>query len=312
MLSNSEEIVYLDPKMIKVPTLCKRNKEDILSESVFTRGIKTTDIHEPFLVIKSGRTYELVDGARRFKTAVQLGKKHIPCIVDNGYDESYGSKARYRNYLRFVVNYHRQDLPKSQKIYFINMAIRKYKLKLVDIAKILGISETTLKKHLELNEASEEIKELVDSNIISISSASKLKKLNRHGLKRVMSQVDTTARVTDKSVNYLVKDLDPEVHYSEPDVARRARRRQRSRSSRPLASRYKTKVSGNSNKMILDDMMLQEEKKSQLDEQARLFRQDFAVVYPVIKAILKSRKLSKAVDRKTIQGFKNFIKYQEA
>lgn len=312
MLSNSKEIVYLDPKLIKVPTLCKRKKEDILSESVFARGIKTTDIHEPFLVIKSGRAYELVDGARRFKTAVQLGKKKIPCIIDEGYDDSYGSKARYRNYLRFVVNYHRQDLPKSQKIYFINMAIRKYKLKLVDIAKILGISETTLKKHLELNEASEEIKELVDSNIISITSAAKLKKLNKHGLKRVMGQVDTTARVTDKAVNYLVKDLDPEVHYTEPDVARRMRRRRRKMASKPLASRYKTKVSGKSNKMMLDDMMLQEEKKDQLDNQARLFRQDFAVVYPIIKAILKSKKITKAIDRKTIQGFKNFVKYQEA
>ena len=312
MLSNTKEIVYIDPKMIKVPTLCKRNKEDILSESVFTRGVKVTDIHEPFLVIKVGAAYELVDGARRFNTAVQLGKSTIPCIVDEGYDESYGSKARYRNYLRFVVNYHRQDLPKSQKIYFINMAIRKYKLKLVDIAKILGISETTLKKHLELNEASSEIKELVDNNIISIISASKLKRLNRHGLKRVMGQIDTTSRLPDKTVNYLVKELDPEIHFSEPEVGRQIHRRRQRAASRTLTSRYSTKVTGKSNKMMLDDMSLQEEKKSQLDLQARLFRQDFAKVYPVIKSIVKSKKISKTIDQKTLTGFKEFIKYQEA
>jgi len=310
MLSNSKNIVYVDIDDIKIPSLSKRDKSDVLAETVFARGIRSTGIQEPFLIMKIGESYELVDGTRRLETMKRLGNKVIPCIVDEGYDESYGSKARYRNYLRFIVNYHRQDLPKSQKIYFINMAIRKYKVKLSDISQILGTSDAVIRKHLEIEDASNDIKEMVDNNIITIGSALKLKKLNSNGLKRIISQIDTTTRISEKTINYLVKELDPEIHFKDMESAKRFRNIRLVRQARPSILtkmiEHPTPTATHRN-IILDDIYIQNEKMSQLEAQMKSFRLDLVIILPVIKQIMENKETYNALEPTVAKGFKEYL-----
>jgi hypothetical protein len=139
-----------------------------------------------------------------------------------------------------------------------------------------------------------------------------LKKLNTHGIKRFLSQVDTTTRIPDKNVSFIVRSLDPEVHFKDPDAIRRVRIARQKTISKPFVAKLADKMPTTGKKVLLDDINLQEEKKRQMDDQIKKFRHDFVLVQPVIKAIMDKPEIYNSIDKNVVEGFKKFLKEQSA
>ena len=118
-----------------------------LAESIRERGVL-----EPIVVRPKDGKYEIVMGERRYRAAKMAGLTQIPAVIREMSDEDAAADS-------LLENFQREDLNPIDRAKAIDGL-----LKIMDMdrcAKTLGVSESTLRRHLELLDISGPVQQAV-------------------------------------------------------------------------------------------------------------------------------------------------------
>lgn len=137
-------------------------------------AIKSDGILQPLLVRESGGEppYIITDGERRWRAAQAAGLEEVPCLIRNDID---ASRMRF---VQAMANVNREDLTDFELATVIQQQLEENpKLKQKNMARLLGISESTVTRLLAL--LAPEYVELAKAGMIeSASTLVQLKKLD--------------------------------------------------------------------------------------------------------------------------------------
>ena len=140
-----------------------------LSDSIKDKGILN-----PIVVECVGRQYLIIDGERRFKSAILLGLKIVPVKILEG---------NFSNAERNVLRFHYQETQKQWSVVEKAEAIKEIKesLKLTarELWHALSISQSTISRYLSLFDLSKTIRQKITKYKVSFSFAEQLAIINR-------------------------------------------------------------------------------------------------------------------------------------
>lgn len=127
------------------------NEEKIeeLSASINEHGII-----QPLVVRRSGSTYEIVAGERRWRAARKAGLKEVPCLIRNFTDEENMLVA-------IIENMQREDLNPIEEAEGLNQMIKIYGLTQEEVSKSVSKSRPYITNALRLLKLPEEIRNFV-------------------------------------------------------------------------------------------------------------------------------------------------------
>ena len=117
-----------------------------LAQSIKERGVLEPIVVRPMRGLPNGAKYQIVMGERRYRASKIAGMKTIPAIVKEMNDEDAQADA-------LLENFQREDLNAVEKAKAIQglLAFMSWE----KVGKTLGVSETTLRRSLELLELPE-------------------------------------------------------------------------------------------------------------------------------------------------------------
>jgi len=177
-----QQITKISTEVLKVHPRNQEFFDDIEGKDYkqFKKSIEEEGIITP-LIIAPDMT--VVSGHQRLKTAIELGIKQIPVIIreDLEDEDEKLKKLLASNFGRLKNDEKKQRKIAVQYVELCNPKQGRQKnsdnrrISMKDIAEELGTSESTLYELLEIErKLTPEIKELIDNNIISKTSASKI------------------------------------------------------------------------------------------------------------------------------------------
>lgn len=114
-----------------------------LAESIKERGVLEPIVIRPITGHPKGAKYQIVMGERRFRASVMAGLETIPAIIKSMSDEDAQADA-------LLENFQREDLNPIEKAKAIQGLLTFMSWE--KVGKTLGVSETTLRRALELLE----------------------------------------------------------------------------------------------------------------------------------------------------------------
>jgi ParB family chromosome partitioning protein len=192
--------------------------EDGLQELAVS--IKHNGVIQPIVVRKSGNSYELIAGERRFRASKIAGIATIPAIVRDISDEEALAIA-------LIENIQRKDLNIIEESLGYKRLIDEYNLTHGDLAKVTGKSRSHITNILRLLNLVEDVQNLLMSGKLDMGHARALLALPIELQLSVASYVvekSLTTSEVEKYVSNLIKNQDSLTspaalnHVIDPDV----------------------------------------------------------------------------------------------
>jgi ParB family transcriptional regulator, chromosome partitioning protein len=112
-----------------------------LSNSIRERGVLEPIVVRPKTLSTGEIRYEIVMGERRFRASHLAGKTHIPAIVRSLTDDEAAADA-------LLENFQREDLNPIERARAIAALLEQMPME--KVGKVLGVSDTTLRRALDL------------------------------------------------------------------------------------------------------------------------------------------------------------------
>jgi ParB family chromosome partitioning protein len=162
-------------------------------------GIKTDGVLQPLLVRHSGTTppYIITDGERRWRAAQAVGLDQLPCYIRTDIDA-----GRIR-FVQAMANANRENLSDFELATVIQEHLEANpRLKRKDVAKLLGISASSITRLLALLEP--EYVDLAKSGLIESASAlSHFKNLDTDSQNKLLEAAQQGETITRDAVEAL-------------------------------------------------------------------------------------------------------------
>jgi len=136
-----------------VRTLDREKKIEELKESISEHGLL-----QPVVVYEKQGRYRLVIGQRRFLAFKELQRERIPAIVIKEQDEE---KSKI---LSLSENIHRVELNRADIVEVISYLYRNHNKSAKKVANLLGIHVSTVYDYLKIQDAPEEVREILSKN----------------------------------------------------------------------------------------------------------------------------------------------------
>lgn len=136
--------------------------EESLNE--LAASIKEHGVIQPIIVKKSGQTYQIIAGERRWRAARLAGLKEIPAIV-RAYDDRETAE------IALIENIQREDLNSIEEAKAFRSLIDDYHLTQDELAKRVSKSRTAITNSLRLLQFDDDILELIESGELSAGHA---------------------------------------------------------------------------------------------------------------------------------------------
>jgi len=143
-----------------------QEKFEELKESIRQRGLLF-----PLIVAERSDQYELVCGYRRRQALEELGWDKVPCFVFEGSDEE-------KDLLRFDENLAREELSPVEEAELLKLLIEKYGFTQEELAKRLGISQSTLSKKLALCKYPNYVRQAIHEHQLGVGIAQILMRID--------------------------------------------------------------------------------------------------------------------------------------
>ena len=176
---------------ISISNVRKSNLEEGIDE--LADSIKEIGVQQPVVVYKKGDRFELIIGQRRYLACKKLEMKQIPALLTSVKDET---DATIKS---FSENIHRLDIEYRDKMQVATELLNRLG-SIKKVASHLGVSEQTVRNYLGYSAVPEKIKELVDENKLSASTAIRIAKSIEDEDKafRIAEKVRETPRSEDR------------------------------------------------------------------------------------------------------------------
>ncbi len=130
-----------------------------LSESIKIHGII-----QPIVVRKTGNTYEIIAGERRWRAARLAGLTEVPVII-----RDYSEQETYE--VALIENIQRQNLNAIEEAVAYQKLIDEYNLKQEQVAGRVGKSRAAVTNSLRLLKLEDSVKQMVIDNKLSAGHA---------------------------------------------------------------------------------------------------------------------------------------------
>ncbi|MEW6614025.1 MAG: ParB/RepB/Spo0J family partition protein [Thermodesulfobacteriota bacterium] len=140
-----------------VRTLDREKGVDELAESIEKYGLL-----QPIVVFQEGDRYNLIIGQRRVQAFKKLKKKEIPAVILPEKPDEEHLKI-----LSLSENIHRVELNRADIVEVISYLYEKYNKSAKKVAQILGKSAPYIYEHLKIQNAPEEVKQMLSRKEIS-------------------------------------------------------------------------------------------------------------------------------------------------
>ncbi len=205
-LSKAESIEHINVKSIKPNPYQPRKIFDINAIEELGDSIKEHGILQPIIVRKTGMTYEIVVGERRYRAAKLAGLEEVPAVVRVLTDEETMEFA-------ILENLQREDLTPIEEAEAYQNLMEKLKQTQEQLAFRLGKSRSHIANHVRLLSLPETVRTMITESKLSMGHGRTLLGL------RSKEQIITVAnRVLKESMN--VRQLEKLVQKMNEDVPR--------------------------------------------------------------------------------------------
>ena len=168
-----------------------------LSESIKEHGVV-----QPIIVRRSGNSYQIVAGERRWRASRMAGEKTIPAIVKECSNLEVMELA-------LIENLQREDLNAIEEAMAYKALIEEYSMTQEEISRKIGKSRPVIANHLRLLQLPQEIKDMIAEGKITQGHARAL--LAIAGEKRQLEVAERiiTGQLNVRQVEKLAKETKP-------------------------------------------------------------------------------------------------------
>lgn len=136
-----------------------------------TESIRVSGIIQPLLVRAAGDgRYELIAGERRLRAAKEAGLKKVPCLLRK-------TDTLTAAYYTIIENLQRSDLSVFEEAEGINRLISVHGLTQCEVARQLGVAQSTLSNKLRLLRLSPKLRDRIEAARLTERHARALLKL---------------------------------------------------------------------------------------------------------------------------------------
>lgn len=153
------KIIDVEPNKDQPRKMFDKKKLDELAESIAEHGVI-----QPIIVVKSGKTYQIVAGERRWRAAKQAGLKVIPAIVEN-YDD-----IKIRE-VALIENLQREDLNPVEEALGYKSLMETCNMTQEEVSKTVSKSRSAVANSLRLLNLSKPILESLEYGVLSVGHA---------------------------------------------------------------------------------------------------------------------------------------------
>lgn len=151
--SNMPKIIEIDLEKVEFSPNQPRLEYNDEKINELTNSIKENGLIQPIIVKKIDNKYQIIAGHRRYLAFKKLNKESIPAIVKNPENEDI---------ITLTENLIRENLnPLEIALSLENILDKNIVKTQSELAKILGINESTVSRYLKLLKLPEKIKEFV-------------------------------------------------------------------------------------------------------------------------------------------------------
>ena len=205
-LSKAETVDKIHVKSIKPNPYQPRKVFDEVAIEELRDSIKEHGILQPIILRKTGTTYEIVVGERRFRAAKLAGLEEIPAVVRTLTDEETMELA-------ILENLQREDLTPIEEAEAYHNLMENLKLTQEQLAFRLGKSRSHIANHVRLLSLPEKIRTIITEGKLSMGHGRTLL-----GLRRKEQILLVAERVLKEGLN--VRQLEKLVQKLNEDVPR--------------------------------------------------------------------------------------------
>jgi ParB family chromosome partitioning protein len=152
-------------------------------------SIKEQGVIQPIIVHRSGSSYQLIAGERRWRASRLAGKKTIPALV---------KEATKRELLEMALieNIQREDLNPLEAAEAYKRLQEEFKLSQEDLAKRVGKERSTIANFLRILHLPLEVKRDINTGTLSLGHAKALV-----SLERVRDQIQVASMIVKKGLS---------------------------------------------------------------------------------------------------------------
>ncbi|MGN0166330.1 MAG: ParB/RepB/Spo0J family partition protein [Lachnospiraceae bacterium] len=166
-----------------------RNNFDKDALNELAESIKIHGIIQPIVVRKTGNTYEIIAGERRWRAARLAGLTEVPVLV-----RDYSEQEVYE--VALIENIQRQNLNAIEEAVAYQKLIDEYNLKQDQVADRVGKSRTAVTNSLRLLKLEDPVKQMVIDNKLSAGHARALL-----GMSDGDAQIKLANKITDENLS---------------------------------------------------------------------------------------------------------------
>lgn len=161
-------------------------------------SIKQHGIIQPLIVRQLADKYEIIAGERRYKAATLAGLSTVPVIVTNLSDAKSAEVA-------LVENIQRKNLSSIEEALSYKRKIDKDNLTQEQLAKLLGLSQSTVANRLRLLNLSDEVQDALLKEKISERHARSLLQISDKNKQNELLNRIITERLTVRQLDEIIK-----------------------------------------------------------------------------------------------------------
>ncbi|MDD2504788.1 MAG: ParB/RepB/Spo0J family partition protein [Bacilli bacterium] len=161
-------------------------------------SIKEHGIIQPIVLRKVGEKYEIIAGERRYKASVLIGLTSVPAIISNLDDNKSAEVA-------LVENVQRRNLTSIEEARSYKKILDKEYLTQEDLAKKLGVTQSTIANKLRLLNLSDSVQEALLNERISERHARSLLQIEDLDSQNSMLNRIISERMTVRQLDAAIK-----------------------------------------------------------------------------------------------------------
>ena len=148
--NEKEAVEYVDIDLISPNKNQPRKNIDKKALTELADSIKAHGLIQPIILRKTGKSYEIIAGERRWRACKIAGLKEIPCIIKDIDDKV---SAKYA----LIENIQREDLNPIEEAFAYKKLMEEYGLTQEEVAKELGKSRSYIANTVRLLNLHEKI-----------------------------------------------------------------------------------------------------------------------------------------------------------
>lgn len=178
---------------------------DVESLSQLADSIAANGIIQPIVVreAESSGYYQIIAGERRWRAAKQAGLSEVPVIILDADDKKAAEYA-------LIENIQREDLNPLEEAAGLKSLIEDYSMTQEEVAKEVGKSRTAVTNSLRLLELPSEVKDMIESGLISAGHGRALLGLNDKSKITDAAQKTVFGELSVRSTEELVRTMNAE------------------------------------------------------------------------------------------------------